>query len=200
MTFAVLGTEYSDEYGERVVTERETIIEAPESATAGSKGGHDTERGSDPDGASVRQASSGFEPPQSIDDVSVGDTGPTVIVEGLAPQDFVRYAGGNGDFNPIHYDDRYAGALDNDGVFGQGMLTAGYTGRFVLEWFGLDAVRRFRCRFTARVWPGDPLTESGEVTSVESPQVTADLSVTRQTGETVLLGDVTATLSPADTG
>ena len=198
MTFAVLETEYTDETGEPVVTERETIIEAPESVAEGSEDGGAPPRESDPEGASVRQPASAFDPVRSTGDVSVGDSGPTVIVEGLAPQDFVQYAGASGDFNPIHYDTPYARALGNDGVFGQGMLTAGYAGHFVSDWFGLDAVRRFRSRFTARVWPGDTLTVSGEVTGVDSSEITAELSVTRQTGETVLLGDVTATLSPAD--
>lgn len=198
MTFAVLETEYADEAGEPVVTERETVIEAPESAAGGGDDGDASSRDSGPDGASIRQPASGFDPVQSTDDVSVGDSGPTVIVEGLVPQDFVQYAGASGDFNPIHYDEPYARALGNDGVFGQGMLTAGYAGHFVSDWFGLDAVRRFRSRFTARVWPGDTLTVSGEVTGVDSPEVTAELSVTRQTGETVLLGDVTAKLSHVD--
>lgn len=197
MTFAILETEYTDEAGELVVTERETIIEAPESSDGGDDG-HAPPRESGPDGASVRQPASGFDAVRSTDDVSVGDSGPTVIVEGLARQDFVQYAGASGDFNPIHYDEPYARALGNDAVFGQGMLTAGYAGHFVSDWFGLDAVRRFNSRFTARVWPGDTLTVSGEVTGVDSSEITAELSVTRQTGETVLLGDVTATLSHAD--
>ena len=198
MTFAVLETEYADETGELVVTERETIIEAPESAVGDGDDGDAPPREPGPAGAIVRQPNSGMDPVSSTDDVSVGDSGPTVIVEGLAPQDFVRYAGASGDFNPIHYDEPYARALGNDGVFGQGMLTAGYAGHFVSDWFGLDSVRRFRSRFTGRVWPGDTLTVNGEVTSVDSLEVTAELTVTRQTGETVLLGNVTATLSPAD--
>ncbi len=86
---------------------------------------------------------------------NVEDMGPTTVIEGLTPQDFVRYAGASGDFNPIHYDERYAKALGNPGVFGQGMLTAGCAGQFLANWFGLANLGEFRTRFTARVWPGD---------------------------------------------
>lgn len=128
----------------------------------------------------------------------VGDPGPTVIVEDVAPKDFVRYAGASGDFNPIHYDGEYARALGNPDVFGQGMLTAGYAGHLVSDWFGLDALRRFRTRFTSRVWPGDALTVRGEVTDVDVPSVSVELTANRQTGETVLVGDATARVSPTE--
>lgn len=197
MTFAVLETEFTDEVGETVVTERQTLIESdgPDSGNQPDGGG---DRGADPGGASVRLADEGIEPVKSAAEVTVGDAGPTLIVEDLAPRDFVRYAGASGDFNPIHYDDRYARELGNEGVFGQGMLTAGYAGRFVTDWFGLAALRRFRTRFTARVWPGDTLTVEGEVTGAEGPDVTAELSATRQTGGTVLLGDVTVRLQATE--
>lgn len=198
MTFAVLETEYTDEDGELVVTERETLIEAEGSVSASDGAGESSTRDLTADAASVRQPTAEFEPPESVDDLAVGDSGPTVIVESLAPQDFVKYAGASGDFNPVHYDERYATALGNEGVFGQGMLTAGHVGHFVSDWFGLESIRRFRSRFTARVWPGDTLTVQGEVTGIDDPDVTAELSATRQTGETVLLGDVTASLQTSD--
>lgn len=196
MTFAVLETEYTADDGDTVVTERQTVIESdgPISGEEPDGGG---DRGVAPDGADVRLAAEDVEPVQSVAEIAVGDAGPTLIVEDLAPRDFVRYAGASGDFNPIHYDEQYARALGNPGVFGQGMLTAGYAGRFASEWFGVDALARFTTRFTARVWPGDTITISGAVTDVDPPDVVAELSATRQTGETALLGDVTATFSSA---
>ncbi|WP_254544762.1 FAS1-like dehydratase domain-containing protein [Halomarina pelagica] len=198
MTFAVLETEYVDESGALVVTERETLIETDGPVVENDHTREPIERDATPDGASVRQPDLGFKPVVSVDDVEVGDAGPTVIVEELVPQDFVRYAGASGDFNPIHYDERYTRTLGNRSVFGQGMLVAGYAGHLVTDWFGVAAIRRFRTRFTARVWPGDTLTVSGEVTGVDAPEVTAELTATRQTGQTVLVGDVTAAIPPTD--
>ncbi|MFC7157039.1 MaoC family dehydratase N-terminal domain-containing protein [Halomarina halobia] len=198
MTFAVLETEYVDAGGAPVVTERETLIETDGPVAESDRDPDPIDRDATPDGASVRQPVAGFEPVDSVADVAVGDAGPTVIVEELVPQDFVRYAGASGDFNPIHYDERYTRALGNRSVFGQGMLVAGYAGHLVTDWFGVAAIRRFRTRFTARAWPGDTLTVTGEVTGVDAPEVTAELTATRQTGQTVLLGDVTATIPTAD--
>ncbi|MEF8807184.1 FAS1-like dehydratase domain-containing protein [Natronomonas sp.] len=194
LTFAVLETEYVDETDELVVTERETLIETDGPVSADGGGG--SLDGNSTRGAVVRQPIVEGFPLDSAAEVSVGDEGPTIIVEEVTPQDFVRYAGASGDFNPIHYDEGYATALGNEGVFGQGMLTAGYAGRFLSDWFGVAALRRFRTRFIDRVWPGDTLTIRGEVTDVDAPAVTVELTASRQTGETVLQGDATADLSP----
>lgn len=198
MTFAVLETEYVDADGDPVLTERETLIETTGTVSDPGSGDEGGSRDPSPERATVSQPAADPVPVESCADVAVGDTGPTVIVEHLVPQDFVRYAGASGDFNPIHYDGEYARALGNRGVFGQGMLTAGYAGHLVGDWFGVASLRRFRTRFTARVWPGDTLTVRGEVTGVDAPEVTAELAATRQTGETVLLGDVTARLPTTD--
>ncbi|WP_255152310.1 FAS1-like dehydratase domain-containing protein [Halorarius halobius] len=195
MTFAVLETEFVDETGGPVVTERQTVIETDGTVSDGQQEPERPERDANPKRGSVSQPSSAGYPVDAPDEVSVGDQPPTVIVEDIAPQDFVRYAGASGDFNPIHYDEQYATALGNPGVFGQGMLTAAHTGHLAADWFGVGAISRFSTRFTARVWPGDTLTVDGEVTDVDGGEVTADVTATRQTGESVLVGEVTADVS-----
>ncbi|MFC6993776.1 MaoC family dehydratase N-terminal domain-containing protein [Haladaptatus sp. GCM10025707] len=194
MTFAVLNTEYVDEDGTQVISERSTLIETA-SAIEGPNGASETDTHISNEGrARVRHPASEFKV-DSVEDVAVGDAAPQIIVEGLTPVDFVRYAGASGDFNPIHYDAQYAKELGNPSVFGQGMLTAGYAGNVVADWFGLERIRRFSTRFTARVWLGDTLTVGGTVTSVDSSAVTAELTVTRQTGDVVLRGETTAEFS-----
>lgn len=193
MTFAVLETEYTDEAGDTVVTERQTLIESDGPLSGNTPATRDRTSTS-PDGASIRLQEGGYESIDSPDAIAAGDTGPTLIVEAVAPQDFVRYAGASGDFNPIHYDERYARDLGNPGVFGQGMLTAGYAGRYVTDWFGLASLQRFDTRFSARVWPGDTLTVQGDVTSVDDQTIDAEFSVRRQTGDKVLVGDATVEL------
>ncbi|MCY4729948.1 hypothetical protein KY092_05165 [Natronomonas gomsonensis] len=134
-------------------------------------------------------------------DLAVGDAGPELVIENLERKDFVKYAGASGDFNPLHYDEPYAKANGNDSVFGQGMLTAGYVARMVTNWFGIDRISNFSVRFQARVWPGDTITITGEVTDVtetdDGATITADLVATNQNGDAVITGSVTTDL-PAE--
>lgn len=139
--------------------------------------------------------SDAYDSPLHAGDVTVGDTGPAVVVEELERADFVKYAGASGDFNPIHYDEPYAKRQGHPSVFGQGMLTAGVAAHAAADWFGLAAIDRFRTRFTAQVWPGDTITATGEVTAVRDESVVeADIVVRNQDDEAVLTGSVVATL------
>lgn len=134
-------------------------------------------------------------------ELSVGDTGPEVVVENLERRDFVKYAGASGDFNPIHYDDPLAREAGYESVFAQGMLTAGIASHQVSDWFGLANVTAFGVRFQSQVWPGDTVRATGEVTAVtpvgEQTAVDADLVVETDDGEVVLTGSATAEL-PTD--
>jgi acyl dehydratase len=131
-------------------------------------------------------------------DLAVGDTGPPVVVEDLEREDFVRYAGASGDFNPIHYDEPLADAAGYESVFGQGMLTAGFAAQAVSDWFGLANVRSFGVRFESQVWPGSTVTAVAEVTAIsvdgDTATVEADVRATTEDGETVLSGEATAEL------
>jgi acyl dehydratase len=132
----------------------------------------------------------------------VGDTALEVIIEDVEREDFVRYAGASGDFNPIHYDEPYAKEAGNPSVFGQGMCTAGYAAHMVSDWFGLKNVRTFRVRFQARVWPGDTVTVSGEVTSVtqgnDAATVEAKITVENDDNDTLITGTTVAELPSED--
>ena len=134
-------------------------------------------------------------------EISVGDVGPKLIVEGLKRKDFVKYAGASGDFNRLHYDEPYAKENGNESVFSQGMLTAGYVARMVTDWFGLNRISTFSVRFQSPVWPGDTITITGDVTEVaetdDGEAVTAELIASNQDDEAVITGSVTATL-PAE--
>jgi acyl dehydratase len=69
----------------------------------------------------------------------------------LTRADLVRYAGGSGDFNPIHWSDRVAGAVGLPGVIAHGMLTMAQAGRLVTNWAGSGSVRSLGVRFTRPV-------------------------------------------------
>ncbi|HEX5615690.1 MAG TPA: MaoC/PaaZ C-terminal domain-containing protein [Acidimicrobiia bacterium] len=108
---------------------------------------------------------------------------------------FVQYAGASGDFNPMHHDDTIATKVGNPSVFGHGMLTMGLATRVLTDWFGPEAIRRVKVRFSKQVWPGDVLTCVATVTAtrVDGDDRLADLdvAVTNDRGETAIVGEAT---------
>jgi acyl dehydratase len=116
----------------------------------------------------------------------------------LPPQDFritrfdlVRYAGASGDFNPIHWNERFAQSVGLPDVIAHGMYTMALAARVVTDW--LDdpgAVVDYGVRFTRPVVVPDPdgavLHVSGTVREVGADgTVGVDLTATVD-GQTVL--------------
>jgi len=135
-------------------------------------------------------------PKLKLDDVSVGDEAPPLVIENLTRTNFVRYAGASGDFNPMHHDDTMATSVGNPSVFGHGMLTAGLMARQLKDWFGAEALRKFQVRFSKQVWPGDTLTFNAKVTGKNDGDHTVDVecTATNQDGVEVLTGTATASV------
>ncbi|MER5337628.1 MaoC family dehydratase [Micromonospora sp. NPDC000018] len=99
--------------------------------------------------------------------------------------DLVRYAGASGDFNPIHWSDRFATKVGLPGVIAHGMFTMALVGRALTEWAGRpDAVVDYNVRFTRPV----VVPDDDEGTEIE---VTAVVREVTEEGLTRL--DVTAT-------
>jgi acyl dehydratase len=100
--------------------------------------------------------------------IAVGETLEQVVVDDLKRTQIVMYAGASHDFNPIHTDEPFATKIaGNKSVLAHGMLTMGLVGRILTDRFGHENVRRYRVRFRAPVWPGDTLTATATVTSLE---------------------------------
>ena len=75
----------------------------------------------------------------------------------------VRYAGASGDFNPIHWSERFAVGVGLPGVIAHGMFTMALAARAVAAWAGhADAVVDFGVRFTRPV----PVPDTDEGTEV----------------------------------
>lgn len=125
-------------------------------------------------------------------DLEVGGAPEPMEVGPIRRTHIVRYAGASGDFTPIHHDEPLAQKVGLPSVFTMGMLQGGMLGHLVADWLGLGHVRRFGMRFETRVWPGDVLTFSGEVVSVEQDdgveRVTVDVFCDNQAGERALTG------------
>ena len=106
--------------------------------------------------------------------------------------DLVRYAGASGDFNPIHWSERFAVGVGLPGVIAHGMFTMALVGRAVTEWAGApDCVVEFSSRFSRPVPVPDTDEGTEVVVTATIKEVTADghtrlaLSATCQ-GEKVL--------------
>jgi peroxisomal enoyl-CoA hydratase 2 len=210
MTFAVRETAFRDRDDDLVVTARSTAIETGGAIDDGDDASDEPDRSDDAGGDDPPAANgAGFEatterpprPTATAATVSVGDTAPPLVVEGLERKDFVKYAGASGDFTPIHYDEPYVREAGHDAVFAQGMLTAGYAARAVADWFGLATVTRFRTRFQSQLFPGESVVVTGEVDDVTrtgpGATVVASFEATTRTGDGLLTGEAEADL-PAE--
>jgi acyl dehydratase len=81
-------------------------------------------------------------------DVKLGDELPPLVVS-LRRVDLIRYAGASLDFNPIHWNERFAVEVGLPNVIAHGMLTMALGGRLVTDWAGDPGVLvEFGVRFT----------------------------------------------------
>ncbi|MEJ2854732.1 MULTISPECIES: MaoC family dehydratase [unclassified Saccharothrix] len=80
-------------------------------------------------------------------EVAVGTELPPLTLR-ITRADLVRYAGASGDFNPIHWSERFATSVGLPGVIAHGMLTMGMAIRVVTDWAGdPGAVVEYGVRF-----------------------------------------------------
>jgi acyl dehydratase len=131
--------------------------------------------------------------------LNVGDTHEAAMTQNIQRTHIVKYAGASGDFNPLHHDDTIAQNLAGyPSVFAHGMYSMGVTGRFLTDWLGPVALRKFGVRFTRQVWPGDSLSSKATVTAVSDEGahqvVTLQVVTVNQDGEPVVEGEAVAAL------
>lgn len=125
------------------------------------------------------------------DDVEVGAELPEQTFE-VRRADLVRYAGASGDFNPIHWNERFARQVGLPNVIAHGMFTMAEAGRVVTDWAGdPGAVLEYGVRFTRPVVvpdddAGGQVVVTGRVAAkLDGRRVRVDLTATSG-GATVL--------------
>ena len=128
----------------------------------------------------------------SFDEVEVG----TELPPGRFPIDratLVRYAGASGDFNPIHWNSRFATEVGLPDVIAHGMLTMAEAARVVTDWTGDPrAIAEYGVRFTRPVivpddGEGGLLEVTGTVSDKRDDQRAVVVSlVAKSQGQTVL--------------
>ena len=105
----------------------------------------------------------------AYEDLSVGTVLPGQVFPVTRAQ-LVRYAGASGDFNPIHWNERFARSVGLPDVIAHGMFTMAEAARLVTDWTGdPGALREFSVRFTRPV----PVPDDDTGTVIE---VTAEVS------------------------
>ncbi|MBZ4320643.1 MaoC family dehydratase [Streptomyces huiliensis] len=129
----------------------------------------------------------------SYDEVEVGTELPTREFP-VTRATLVRYAGASGDFNPIHWNERFAKEVGLPDVIAHGMFTMAEAVRVVTDWAGdPGAVAEYGVRFTKPVVVPDDdegavIEVSGKVAAKlddEARTVRVDLLV-RSAGQRVL--------------
>jgi len=100
-----------------------------------------------------------------LSELAVGDVVATRTIE-VDRARLVRYAGASGDFNPIHWNERFATEVGLPGVIAHGMWTMGAAVGVVVEWAGdPGVVVDYQTRFARPVPVPDPGAASVEVSA-----------------------------------
>jgi acyl dehydratase len=102
----------------------------------------------------------------------------------------VMYAGASGDFNPLHFDQAFAGQVSpTGGIIAHGMFSMGLASRALTAFAGgPEKVLEVSVRFT-RPWPlGTSSTFGGKVTEVEDGVATVSLWGDNEDGTRILRG------------
>ena len=131
-----------------------------------------------------------------MDDVQVG----TEVGRATYPvrrDDLVRYAGASGDFNPIHWNERFAREVGLPDVIAHGMFTMATAVRLVVDWCGDPArVVDYGVRFTKPVVVPDPegatVDVVGVVAAVDDEAGTVRVDLTATSGGVGVLGKARA--------
>jgi len=128
-----------------------------------------------------------------LSDIHQGDSLPSVVKQ-VTQKDINRYAEASGDFNPIHIDESFAAKTPLGGTIAHGMLILAYASEMMTEAFGESWVEggKLSVRFKAPARPGDTITTSGKIDSIEHKEgvayVNCSLESCNQKGETVITG------------
>ena len=111
--------------------------------------------------------------------------------------DLVRYAGASGDFNPIHWNERFAREVGLPDVIAHGMFTMATAVRLVVDWCGDPGrVVDYGVRFTKPVVVPDPdgttIDVVGVVGAVDDEAGTVRVDLTATCGGAGVLGKARA--------
>ena len=126
--------------------------------------------------------------------VEVGQELPELIKHPTTRQ-LVQYAGAQGDFYEIHYDQAYAKSVALPGVILHGLLKAAFLGQLVTDWLGdQGTLKTFEVSYRGVDMPGHPYMCRGRVTRVEDREAELEVWGEDESGKRTTVGTATVAL------
>lgn len=123
--------------------------------------------------------------------VEVGQELPELVKHPTTRQ-LVQYAGAQGDFYEIHYDQSFAQGVGLPGVILHGLLKAAFLGQLVTDWIGdRGALKSFEVSYRGIDVPGRPYRCRGRVVRVEGDQVELEVWGEDSEGKRTTVGSAT---------
>jgi len=123
--------------------------------------------------------------------LTVGQELPELIKHPTTRQ-LVQYAGAQGDFYEIHYDQSYATSVGLPGVILHGLLKAAFLGQLVTEWLGdQGTMKTFEVSYRGIDEPGRPYRCRGRVVKVDGDQAELELWGEDSGGNRTTVGSAT---------
>ena len=131
----------------------------------------------------------------NLDNISVGDKIPELLIEPITRSALKAYAHASGDFNPIHIDSNYAKKVGMKDVFAHGMLILAYLGRALTNIIPQSNLKNLNTNFCSITNIGDVLTCSGSVSEVHNYNsklmIVFDIMAADETGDIKIIGTAT---------
>ena len=126
--------------------------------------------------------------------VKVGEELPDLVKHPTTRQ-LVQYAGAQGDFYEIHYDQEYAHSVALPGVILHGLLKAAFLGQLVTDWLGdRGTLKTFEVSYRGVDVPGHPYRCRGRVTRVAGNDVELEVWGEDEAGKRTTVGTATVGL------
>lgn len=127
--------------------------------------------------------------------VAVGEEIPELVKHPTTRQ-LVQYAGAQGDFYEIHYDQDFARGVGLPGVILHGLLKAAFLGQLVTDWLGdRGTLKMFEVSYRGIDVPGKPYRCRGRVTKVDGRDVELEVWGEDQDGTRTTVGTAGVELS-----
>jgi len=126
------------------------------------------------------------------------------VVKHITQEKINLYAEASGDFNPIHVDESFAAKTPLGGTIAHGMLILAYVSEMMTSAFGQSwfSQGKLSVRFKAPAYPGDTLTVSGKIDSIEHKDgvsyANCSLECHNQKDEVIIIGEAVVKFSPRE--
>jgi acyl dehydratase len=111
----------------------------------------------------------------------------TPLARQVTQEQIAAYAEASGDRNPIHLDPDFARSVGLPGTIAHGLLEMAILAEAVARWCGgYERLLELGCRFAKPLLPGETITCTGRVVSVDAETAVVAVSAASSRGERVL--------------